>query len=141
MPYTFRPFRGRVIAHGAIFVLVVLTAIAYRTEPGGDLFAYVWRVTVPVLTLILSAILAVVARPKAIAEEAGLTVVNMVRSRRLAWNEIIAVRFGAGAPWVTLDISDGSALPVLGIQASDGARAQREARKLADFVIRMGSGQ
>lgn len=65
----------------------------------------------------------------------GLTVRNLVRTRRLAWAEVVSVRFG-DRPWVQLDLDDGTTLAVMAIQAADGARARAEARRLATLVAR-----
>lgn len=74
----------------------------------------------------------VVARP----DDDGLTVRNLVVSRRLAWAEVVSVRFGQGRPWVQLDLADGDTLAVMAIQRADGARADAEARRLATLVAR-----
>lgn len=68
------------------------------------------------------------------ADDAGLTVRNLMLTRRLEWAEIVAVRFGDGRPWVQLDLADGDTLAVMGIQRADGERAEREARRLATLV-------
>ena len=65
---------------------------------------------------------------------AGLTVRNLLLTRRVEWAEIVSVRFGQGRPWVSLDLADGTTLAVMAIQAADGARAAREARRLATLV-------
>ncbi|MDT0166180.1 PH domain-containing protein [Actinotalea sp. AC32] len=66
----------------------------------------------------------------------GLVVRNLVVTRRVTWAEVVSVRFGHGRPWVQLDLADGTTLAVMGIQRSDGARAVREARRLATLVAR-----
>ena len=35
-----------------------------------------------------------------------------------------------GAPWVTLDLADGTTVAAMGIQGSDGDRAKRAVREL-----------
>lgn len=64
----------------------------------------------------------------------GLLVRNLVRSRRLAWAEIVSVRFGPDRPWVLLDLADGDTLAVMAVQRADGDRARAEARRLATLV-------
>lgn len=64
----------------------------------------------------------------------GLTVRNLVRTRRLAWPEIVSVRFGPDRPWVQLDLADGDTLAVMAVQRADGDRARAEARRLATLV-------
>lgn len=74
----------------------------------------------------------VTARP----DDDGLTVRNLLLTRRLQWAEVVSVRFGQGRPWVQLDLADGDTLAVMGIQRADGAYADAEARRLATLVAR-----
>ncbi len=87
--------------------------------------------------LAIAVVLHLLARPLVRADRGGLTVVNMVRSRRLDWAEVIAVRLGPGDPWVMLDLSDGTTLPAMAIQSADGARARRAVADLDALVTRM----
>lgn len=64
----------------------------------------------------------------------GLVVRNLLRTRRLAWAEIVSVRFGPDRPWVLLDLADGDTLAVMAVQRADGDRARAEARRLATLV-------
>ena len=73
---------------------------------------------------------------RALLDERGLTVRNLVLVRRLEWAEVVDVRFGEGRPWVQLDLADGDTLAVMAIQRADGPAAQREARRLATLVAR-----
>lgn len=70
----------------------------------------------------------------ALPDTSGLTVRNLIVVRRLAWAEIITVRYGDGRSWAQLDLSDGDTLAVMGIQRADGDFAQGEARRLATLV-------
>jgi hypothetical protein len=72
----------------------------------------------------------------AVPSEGGLFVRNLFLSRDLEWAEIVAVRFGGGDPWVTLDLSDGDTLAVMAVQRADGERAVAESRRLATLVAR-----
>jgi hypothetical protein len=74
------------------------------------------------------------ASVRAEVDEAGITVRNLVITRRLDWAEIVSVRFGGGRPWVQLDLSDGDVLAVMGVQRADGVHAEAEARRLAALV-------
>ncbi|MBU4213297.1 MAG: PH domain-containing protein [Actinobacteria bacterium] len=71
-----------------------------------------------------------------LVDPAGLTVRNLVVTRRLSWAEVVSVRFGQGRPWVQLDLADGDTIAVMGVQRSDGERAVREARRLATLLAR-----
>ncbi|WP_275003641.1 PH domain-containing protein [Promicromonospora iranensis] len=75
---------------------------------------------------------------RAMPDPAGLTVVNYAKSRRLAWAEIVTVRFGPNDPWVHLDLADGDVLAVMGIQRADGEHGMAEARRLVALVAELG---
>jgi hypothetical protein len=80
------------------------------------------------------------ANVHATASTQGLLVVNWARSRRLDWAEVVAVRLAPGDPWVYLDVSDGTNLPVMGIQTADGSRGRSMALELAATVAAHGVG-
>lgn len=60
--------------------------------------------------------LARISRVRVVADESGVTVVNIASKRRLEWPEILQVNLRPGDPWVFLNLSDGTSLPALGIQ-------------------------
>jgi len=74
------------------------------------------------------------ARSRVVARKDGLRVVNGYRSRRLDWNEVLAVSLRPGSPWAMLDLSDGTSMAAMGIQGSDGARAQTALRELRQVI-------
>ncbi|MDO8144790.1 MULTISPECIES: PH domain-containing protein [unclassified Isoptericola] len=74
------------------------------------------------------------ARP----DDDGLTVRNVVRTRRVTWPEIVAVRMTTNDSWVVLDLADGGTLAVMAIQRADGERGMAEARRLQSLVQRLG---
>ena len=78
------------------------------------------------------------ANVHAVASTQGLLIVNWARSRRLEWAEVLAVRLAPGDPWVYLDVSDGTTLPVMAVQTADGARAKAMALQLAATVAAHG---
>ena len=45
-------------------------------------------------------------------------------TRRVAWDEVLEVRFPEGAPWVTLELDDTDELAVMAIQRADGDLAR-----------------
>ena len=59
---------------------------------------------------------------------------NGYRSRSFEWNQILAVTLRPGSPWAVLDLSDGTSIPAMGIQGSDGARATGQVRELRRMV-------
>ncbi|GGS67681.1 PH domain-containing protein [Streptomyces violaceus] len=139
LPVTFRPGSTRaVLLTAAVAILIVITAVAMLLKQ----LSPAERLSFVITALLLDAVLLLLARPKVVADESGVTVVNLTNKRRLEWAEILQVTLRPGDPWVFLNLSDGTSLPVLGIQpgiarqrAIADARALRalaEARSVAD---------
>ncbi|MFE2889002.1 PH domain-containing protein [Streptomyces graminifolii] len=128
LPVTFRPGRTRAVlltAGLAIFVVITTVAMLLEQLTPGEKLSFV------LTGALLFAVLALLARVRVVADETGVTVVNIVSRRRLAWAEILQVNLRPGDPWVFLNLSDGTSLPVLGIQPGIAkARAIADARTL-----------
>jgi len=88
------------------------------------------RGTVAVMLLAAGVAGHAMARCRVDADDDGLTVVNRYRTHRLEWGQVVAVTLRPGNPWAVLDLSDGTTCSAMGIQGSDGARAQAALREL-----------
>ncbi|MDG9714346.1 PH domain-containing protein [Streptomyces sp. DH10] len=132
LPVTFRPGTTRaVLLAAAVAILVVITAVAMLLEQ----LSPAERLSFVVTALLLDAVLLLLARPKVVADEDGVTVVNLTSKRRLEWAEILQVTLRSGDPWVFLNLSDGTSLPALGIQPGLAKqRAIADARALRALV-------
>jgi hypothetical protein len=93
-------------------------------------FTVFQRVTLVVMGLMLAAAYNSLVRSKVTATEGGLTVVNGYRKRVFEWSQVIGVSLRRGAPWATLDLSDGTTISVIAVQGSDGQRARRAVREI-----------
>lgn len=138
LPVTFRPTRTRaVLLSVGTVMFAVITAVAVALEklsPGE-------RISFVLTALLFSGVLALLSRPKVVADDRGVTVVNLTRTRRLDWAEIVRVNLRSGDPWVFLDLSDGTSLPVLGIQPGIARHhAIRDARALRLLAESRGTG-
>nr|WSZ95009.1 PH domain-containing protein [Streptomyces sp. NBC_00857] len=138
LPVTFRPTRTRnvLLTVGSV-MFVVITAVALMLDKlnAGERTSFVFT------ALLFLGVLVMLARPKVVADDTGVTVVNITRSRRLDWAEILRVNLRSGDPWVFLDLSDGSSLPTLGIQPGIArAHAIRDARALRALMEARGTG-
>lgn len=113
LPVTFRPGHTRAILLTAgVVIFLTISGIAMLLEqlgPGE-------RASFVVTGALLFWVLAQLARVKVVADESGVTVVNIASKRRLEWAEIVQVNLRPGDPWVFLNLSDGTSLPALGIQ-------------------------
>ncbi|MER6751220.1 PH domain-containing protein [Streptomyces fungicidicus] len=113
LPATFRPGRTRAVlltAGTALFAVITLIALLLDQLNPGERVSFVFTAA------LLAGVLFLLARPKVVADETGVTVVNIVSRRRLEWAEILQVNLRPGDPWVFLNLSDGTSLPALGIQ-------------------------
>ncbi|MEU8463289.1 PH domain-containing protein [Streptomyces sp. NPDC029003] len=138
LPVTFRPTRTRAVLLGVgLAMFATITAIALLLEnlgPGE-------RLSFVLTAALMASVLVLLSRPKVVADETGVTVVNLTTTRRLEWAQILRVNLRPGDPWVFLDLSDGTSLPALGIQPGI-ARAQAigDARALRSLVETRGTG-
>jgi hypothetical protein len=133
LPVTWRPFRARVVAYtlAAAAVTVATVVAVILPADGPNAFALADRVAFVGVAVVVAAMLSRLARPRLVADEAGLTVVNLFRTRRLVWAEVVRVTFRPGDPWVILELDDGeTTLAAMGIQASDGPAARVRAGQL-----------
>ncbi|MEU6669969.1 PH domain-containing protein [Streptomyces sp. NPDC046727] len=113
LPVTFRPGHTRaVLLTAGVVIFLVISGIAMLLEhlgPGSKL-------SFVITGALIFWVLAQLARVKVVADDSGVTVVNIASKRRLAWAEIVQVNLRPGDPWVFLNLSDGTSLPALGIQ-------------------------
>ncbi|MGC0333282.1 hypothetical protein RKD23_006272 [Streptomyces sp. SAI-170] len=113
LPVTFRPSRTRAVLLGAaaaIFVVVSAVALLLDRLGPGERLSFVFTAA------LFAGGLLMLARPRVVADETGVTVVNFASTRRLEWAEIVQVNLRVGDPWVFLDLTDGTSLPAIGIQ-------------------------
>ncbi|MCX4694492.1 PH domain-containing protein [Streptomyces sp. NBC_01408] len=138
LPVTFRPTRTRAVLLGVGLVMfVTITTVAVlleRLNPGE-------RVSFVFMAALLTSVLVLLSRPKVVADENGVTVVNLTTKRRLEWAQILRVNLRPGDPWVFLDLSDGTSLPALGIQPGVARQqAVSDARALRALAETRGTG-
>lgn len=144
LPVTFRPLVTRVVllTMGALLLAVLSTLAVVMPYEGQSPWTTGDRVSVVAVGVLALAVLSLLSRPKAIADADGLTVVNLIVKRRLAWAEVLAVRLRPGDAWVHLDLADGTTLAVMGIQPGIARRhAVGDARLLRDLVEALGEAR
>jgi hypothetical protein len=119
------------VAQAVLFVLVALVF------PSGGQIGFHWydRLGLVLVSAAIATLLWRFARLAVMVDEEGMVVRNLSADRRLAWPEVLAVRFGGGQPWVTLDLADGEPMAVMAIQRADGAYGEAEAHRLARLVV------
>ena len=135
---TFRPLWGQVSAWFVWVVAAVGSVVVGLSSNGPMGAAAVNKVSFIVFALGVTWLLWRLGGVHAVPSEEGLQVRNLVRSRTLAWAEIVEVRLGPDDPWVRLDLADGGTIAVMGIQRADGERGMAEARRLRSLVVSLG---
>ncbi|GEP34020.1 membrane protein [Nocardioides szechwanensis] len=138
LPHTWRPLGPRIagiVAGAVVLVITVFLWVGFDAETRAAVTPF-QRGTVVAFGLLAASVIHALARSRADAEIDGLVVVNGYRRHTYAWEQIIAVRMPPGAPWVTLDLADGTTASVMAIQGSDGERAKRALRQLRALVDR-----
>jgi hypothetical protein len=141
LPHTWRPLGVRIAAVGLFGMLGLVVAFAWasfdaETRAAFTAFQMGTLIALGLLALSLGYAL---ARSRVVAEPDRLVVVNGYRRREFEYAEVIDAHLPPGAPWVTLDLADGTAVSAMGIQGSDGARAQTALRELR-VVLDAGGG-
>ncbi len=138
LPHTWRPFGVRMAGTVLGVGLLVVSAVAWIGFDAETQARFTWfqRGTLVFFGLLAFTLWFALVRSRVVAEESRLVVVNGYRRREFEWAEVIAVHLPPGAPWVTLDLADGTTVAAMGIQGSDGDRARRSVRELRTLVNR-----
>ncbi|MHC6629283.1 PH domain-containing protein [Streptomyces globosus] len=138
LPVTFRPTRTRVVLLSvglAMFVTISAIGLMLDNLGPGERISFIFTAA------LFGSVLVLLSRPKVVADESGVTVVNLTTKRRLEWAEILRVNLRPGDAWVFLDLSDGTSLPALGIQPGIAKQqAIADARALRALAETRGTG-
>lgn len=138
LPHSFRPLgvRVAVLAFGVLlFAVAAVIWFAFPPEIQAK-FTLFQRATVIAIGLAVAVAGYALARCRIVAREDEVVVVNGYKTRRLEWNQIVAVTLPSGSPWAVLDLADGTSVAAMGIQGSDGSRAASQVRRLRALLER-----
>ena len=133
LPREYRPFGARLAAASVAAVLVAAVVFLWlgMSEEVRATFTALQRVTLALVPGWILVGLYGVFRTVLRVDRDGLTVVNLYRRRHLDWPAVVGFNLRPGQPWAVLDVSDGSTVAAMAIQASDGQRAVRAVRELS----------
>ncbi len=137
LPHTWRPLGVRLavwILGGMLLVLIAAVWVLIGAEVRAQ-FTYFQRGTLVFMALLLGLTWNALVRSRVTATAQGLIVVNGYRTRTFEWSQVISVSLRRGAPWGTLDLSDGTTVSLIGVQGSDGARARQAVREIRATVV------
>ncbi len=133
---TYRPLGASVVAVVAGGCLVTVAVVMWMGFPAPvrDSFTTFQRATLVLVLLAALAVLLGIARASVSFDDVGLDVRNGYRCHHLDWAQVVAIHLARGAPWASIDTSDGRTVAVLALQGSDGDRALRMLRTLRRAV-------
>ena len=132
LPHTWRPLGVRIAAvvlFGLLAVVIAFAWLSFDAETRSR-FTPFQIATLIAMGLLAASLGFALSRSRVVAETDRLVVVNGYRRHEYEYAEVIEAHLPPGAPWVTLDLADGTAVSAMGIQGSDGARAQLALRQL-----------
>ncbi|MBE2997388.1 PH domain-containing protein [Nocardiopsis sp. HNM0947] len=139
VPRMWRPRTVRMVAYGLGLLIVATFAVLAVILPID------WRPLDRVMLIgfgfVIAAGLHLLARPRLIAEEDRVLVVNGIRTHVLSWQEILDIQMPEGEPWPCVDLSDGTSLPVMGIQSTDGEPARQAVEDFRAMLQSRGEGE
>ena len=136
LPHTWRPLGVRVagaVLGGGLILVCALAWIGFDAETRAK-FTIFQKGTLVFVGLLGFAVWFALVRSRVVAETGRLVVVNGYKRREFEYAQIVGVHLPPGAPWVTLDLADGSTVSAMGIQGSDGGRAKQAVRELRAVV-------
>lgn len=136
LPHTWRPFGARLmgtVCGVMLFALVIAVWIMFGPDVRAR-FTVFQKSTLVFLGLIALGVWFALMRSRVTVGEDGVVVVNGYRKREFTWAQVVAVNLRRGAPWAGIDLSDGTSLPAIAIQASDGDRAIRAVVELRRLI-------
>ena len=142
LPRTWRPLGVRLaggIFGSLLLVVCVFAWISFGAETRSK-FTPFQVCTLVALGLLGCSLGYALVRSRVVAETDRLVVVNGYRRREFEYAEVIDAHLPPGAPWVTLDLADGTAVSAMGIQGSDGGRAQAARRELRSVLAASSGG-
>ena len=64
---------------------------------------------------------------------------NMLRTRRLAWSDVVGIDMAVTGSWASFDLAEGAELPVLALQTVDGKRFRRAVAQVASLIDQHGA--
>lgn len=136
LPHTWRAFGTLMVATigGLMLAVVVVTGWFAVEQEVRDAFTTFQRLTLLAMALGVGCCWWALLRTRVTAEDGGLTVVNGFRTRRYEWSQVIGVNLRRGAPWAGIDLSDGTSISAVAIQATDGSRAIAAVRALRVLI-------
>jgi hypothetical protein len=122
-----------------VFAFFTTGAMLVYVKSAGFNFRPADQVAMVVLGLLLAGAALLLTRPRVRAGRGGVEVRATILTRRIAWDDVVAVTFPDGAQFARLDIPDDEYVVVSAIQAVDKEHAARDIGRLRELHARYGT--
>ena len=136
-----RPLGVRVVG-GVVAVIfpLLIGVVAYALPPEVRAkFDLIQLGTLCLFALVIVVLTWSLLRCRVDLTESGLVVVNGFARHEYVWPQVVAATMAEGHPWAVLDLSDGTSVAAVGIQAADGERARAQIQVLREHIRRYGT--
>ncbi|HEY2195271.1 MAG TPA: PH domain-containing protein [Actinomycetospora sp.] len=122
-----------------VFAFFATGAMLVYVRSAGFNFRPADQVAMVVLGLLLAGATLLLTRPRLRAGRGGVEVRATILTRRVAWDDVLAVSFPDGAQFARLELPDDEYLVVAAIQAVDREHAAHAIRSLRALHARYGT--
>ncbi|CAN5470510.1 PH domain-containing protein [soil metagenome] len=134
-----RPHLTPYFAVGAAIIIAaahIVVGFLLKVGSSGVIFQTSDQVAIGALGVVIGSVMLVFARPRLRVGPAGLSVRNLVGDKLIAWSDVVAVSFPAGARWARVDLPDDEYLQLMAIQAVDKERAVVAMEQVRELVAK-----
>lgn len=130
-PVVVRPRRIAVYgAVAAVAVLATMIVLGLLLDSDGVPLRMVDKIGFMSVGVAGAAAIMLVARPRIVADEKGMTVRNVLGDAFLPWPVVLKIAFPPGAHWAQAVLADDETHPLMAIQAMDRDRAVEALRAI-----------
>lgn len=136
LPHSWRPVGtsiAGVMASSTVLAAMIAAWVLLDPEVK-ERIDWIQRATMVVLLGLAAATLWAVMRCRITATHDRLIVVNGYKRYEYEWAQVVEIRLPRGAPWATLDLTDGTTRGVIALQNADGARALAGVRAVRALI-------
>nr|WP_120492490.1 PH domain-containing protein [Corynebacterium lactis] len=111
-----------VIAAVIVFAIHVFMGIVVDFGNTGANVTAIDRLAFPVLGAIIAGVCLLLTRARVRVSDRGVEVRNLLTAKFYPWNDIYGLSFPKKSKWARLELPDFEFVPMLAVQAADGAR-------------------
>lgn len=112
------------VAVSLLVVFAGIGALLRGAPPGQVQFQLADQLAITLLGLAGAAAVLWFTRFRVVADRSGVRVRNALGEKTLPWGVVAGIRYVPGDSWAHLELQDDETLPLLAVQANDGARAE-----------------